>query len=179
MNEPVTWSKLTAKQRDALIHEKVMQEPILCSSDLEPLEDNSGFACPLCRAAFSVLETVMQAENETHLRGDIPPYSTSMDAAWIIVEKMVARMGWLSGDFTWDGPRFKAENRYFSASQHIPDHSLTWHFDHTQNGGFRLNEPCWYVELTHQGHDWKILADTPQEAICLAALDVEEREVPV
>jgi hypothetical protein len=84
---------------------------------------------------------------------------------------MVARMGWQGNGFKWYGPLYKPEDEYISSIQHSPT-TLTWHFDYTKDGGFHLGSPCWYVKLAHDGLYWWFLADTPQEAICIAALRV-------
>lgn len=163
MIEPSTWSELTHEQRNALIAEHVMHQR-LCVQPSQENETDYHFAV-----------RVDNPDGVTRLEA-IPDYTTSMDAVWPIVERMVARMDLEYNGFAWDGPRYKAAKHYFSSSQHIPGRVLTGHFDYTSKGGFKLDEPCWYVTFSLNGLNRWIMADTPQEAICLAALAVEAVE---
>lgn len=168
MSEAICWKALTPEQRDRCVAEKVMGwTEQLCDLDAHDgmelaIYDSGDAYCPRCHA-YGYIDDLEH--------GIIPPprYTQSMDAAWLIVEKMVARMGYENIGFKWIGPLFKPEHVYLSSSQHS-NRNITWHFDYTQVGGFDIGRPCWYVKMSHEGHYWWIMADTTQDAICLAAL---------
>lgn len=94
----------------------------------------------------------------------------------LVAEKMAGlskeKQG-ISVSLTWVGPLYKSPDMYFSSSQHRPAQGIyTNHLDYTEDGGFRLDQPCWYVKLELDGQYWWIMADTPQDAIYLASLKV-------
>jgi Phage ABA sandwich domain len=86
MSEPIDWKALTPEQRNRLIATKVMdwtEQP--CDLDAHPEMElaiySDGFACcPRC----GVYDHIGSLEHDII---PPPPYSTSMDAAWLIVEK--------------------------------------------------------------------------------------------
>jgi hypothetical protein len=67
MGDAIYWQTLTSKQRDALVAEKVMGRKIY-------KEDTWG-RWLLCR------------EDQPGLTEPIPPYTTSLDAAWLAVKR--------------------------------------------------------------------------------------------
>jgi hypothetical protein len=88
MSEPIDWNALTPGQWNRLVAEKVMgwtEQP--CDLDAHPEMElaiySDGFACcPRC----GVYDHIGSLEH-----GSIPPppYSTSMDAAWLVLLKLV------------------------------------------------------------------------------------------
>jgi len=79
--------------------------------------------------------------------------------AWEVVENMVGRMGWENPSFSWGGPSFKPPHRYMSS-----------------NTDYGLGTTCWYVRVTCRDHLRTVCADTPDLAVCRAALFVAETE---
>lgn len=161
------WAEMTQDQRDELVAKRVMGwTPGICDGEWgEQPNSSDGWYCMKCGyeghwgAGF---------EHE-----NIPPrYTVSMNAAWQVVEKMVDRMGYQNNGFEWYGPIFKAPNTYTSSYTNDGPNNHTGHLFYTKAGGDSgtLGETCWYVRLTLDGRYWTILADTPHEAICLAAL---------
>jgi hypothetical protein len=71
MNEqqqPIKWAELTPGQRNALVAEKVFGRII--------------------ERAMTFGRLLMQKEDRPGLSEEIPPYTTSMDAAWLAVRKV-------------------------------------------------------------------------------------------
>ena len=87
------WDELTDKQRNKLVHEKVMNAPTVCSGKLQVTHGNGPngvffvYFCDICD-----LTGVCHSENDLPRKHtpevDIPAYSTDMNAAWQIVEKL-------------------------------------------------------------------------------------------
>jgi hypothetical protein len=88
----------------------------------------------------------------------VPHYSTDIAAAWQIVLLMVSRMGYDNIGFNWQGPLFKPEHHYLTQE------------------GYPLGTTCWFVHIEHDGYIKIVCADTPELAICRAALEVNLRE---
>lgn len=87
----------------------------------------------------------------------VPPFSTDIAAAWLVVETMIAEMErtiYELGGLKWDGPRYKPS-----------DHYLT-------HEGYPLGTTCWYVMIERWGRGGRhfICADTAPLAIGRAAL---------
>jgi len=162
------WSELSTEERDRLVHEKVMGRPAGTCEGTAYYTGRIGideWYCEECKKYFYDVE----ADGLYKHDAPIPSYNIDMNAAWKIVEKMTARMGYENPGFKWLGPIFKPEDEYISSSQHS-EHNITHHFDYTRNGGFHLGCPCWYVRILNDGaYEW-IMADTPIDAILLAAL---------
>jgi hypothetical protein len=91
-------------------------------------------------------------------RAPVPPYSTDIAAAWQVVERMTARMGYDDPHFDWVGPLFKPEHRYLTEE------------------GYPLGTTCWFVRVEDRGFIHHVCADTPELAICLAAREVYKGE---
>jgi len=153
----VKWEQLTAQERNLLIHTKIMgKEPERCTDgQLDPYM-SSYWSCT-CGwiSAFH-----LGASGSTEHNKPVPRYSESMGAAWLVVERMLARQEeeYYFKHFEWDGPRFKPSHHYLT------------------NEGYPLGTTCWYVYLCVNDYCQYLCAKTPQEAICLAALRAVERE---
>lgn len=165
---------LDDKARNKLVHTKVMghepNEP--CTGRFVPKNpEPDGLYCTGCGA------DICWGDEEYHEEPIPPAYTTNMNDAWQIVEKMVARLDSYDNiGFEWMGPIYKSKLNYMSSTQHIPGQAITGHMDYTKDGGFRLGEPCWYVKYADKRY-WWIMTDTPQEAICIAALRIEGVEI--
>ena len=90
----MNWEEMTPEQRDRLVHEKVMGNPleVQCTaigddiiSMLRPEDHyrpNGWWLCCEC-------EYIGHGEDHTHIRQlKIPPYTQSMDVAWLVVRMM-------------------------------------------------------------------------------------------
>lgn len=94
MTEAIKWRELTAEQRDALIHEKVMSQSLMCDTQLMVTKCHNPnisipfytWNCPACDYMGS--GNAPPHENSHLSKLPVPYYTTSMDAAWMIVEKM-------------------------------------------------------------------------------------------
>ena len=163
---------MTDRERDALVAEKVMgwqrvESPGMRMTLLMPGE--------MARAGYTIassatwerigdvsvsVATLSKAVKESGLewlwrkydRDTLPHYSTDIAAAWEIVKLMTDRMGYNSSGFNWMGPLFKPEHHYLTQE------------------GYPLGTTCWFVRLESDGYIQNICADTPEHAICLAAL---------
>lgn len=79
------WSELSPEQRDRLVHEQVMKhspdEP--CTGDFVPMvPEADGLYCTGCGAE------AYWHDDQEHERPIPPHYTTDMNAAWRVVEKM-------------------------------------------------------------------------------------------
>jgi hypothetical protein len=80
MSEPIKWSAFTSEQRDALIAERVIGwVPQECDGSIS--WDHGIWRCLECGTDGTRHETTMHTI-------PVPHYTTSMDAAWLVVEKM-------------------------------------------------------------------------------------------
>lgn len=143
----MNWDELSPEQKNALIAKKVMGwKPGACDGEIgEKSISPDGWYCQKCG------HSGYWGDDQEHEQ--VPPrYTTDMNAAWKIAEKMVARMGWDDLEFKWRGPIFKPEYEYLTTE------------------GYPLSTTCWYVHVEFDGKRKFICADTPQEAICKAAL---------
>jgi len=86
-----TWEEMGERERDALVAEKVMGQPVTCEEELDFVEDGSFLECPVCRATSTIQES-MKNERIAHMRGDIPHYTTMMSDAWTVVERMLDKV---------------------------------------------------------------------------------------
>lgn len=85
-----------------------------------------------------------------------------MEDAWSIVLKLIERLQEdpyglkepAGHGFSWVGPIFKSKAHYLT------------------NEGYPLGTECWYVVIEWDGYRHIVCADTPQMAICRAALRV-------
>lgn len=87
VSDTIEWGKLSSRERDATVAERVMG---LCGHwELEKLHGAaSGFQCTKCKATFCV----------GTIEFDIPrsrPYTTSIAAAWEVVEKLPEGWKWI------------------------------------------------------------------------------------
>ena len=182
MSEPIRWDAMSEDQRNELVAERVMGRTPMCSGALEikkrVVPDRKGgiafvfytWKCPVC--GLDKGGSLPPTENEHKNGASIPRYTTSMDAAWQAVEKMVDRIGYGKPDFDWNGPTFKSPTTHTSSYTNDGPHNHTGHLFYTKAGGDSgtLGETCWYVFMLLDGRYWWVFADTPHEAICLAAL---------
>jgi hypothetical protein len=89
MTETINWQALPELQRDELIHTAVMghspDEP--CTGQFTPLDpEPDGLGCPTCGAEITWGD--LKDADEMHGKPRPPHYTTSMDAAWQIVEHL-------------------------------------------------------------------------------------------
>lgn len=143
------WSDLNTRERDILIHEKVMHLPVTCEGEIVPLAGGPCFECAICHATFSVSEAMKLDERAPHAFANIPHYSTSMDAAWSVIKHIDEHlMGIISPKHT-----LYRQAEYF-LSEIATSHDL-WsdHFG-SDEAIFSLSD----------------LAELTPEKICLAAL---------
>lgn len=94
MSDTIKWSELTPTQRDAIIHEKIFGlqvEP--CQ---QPDDDEITLSCSACghRYPDSLVEWTdpqevpyIPSKQKAHTR-PIPAYTSSLDAAWQLVERV-------------------------------------------------------------------------------------------
>jgi len=90
--EIIKWSALLPDQRDALVHEKVMGQSLLCDAQLlvsrcENPRISMAFSvwhCPICDYVGSGNNSPIA--NLHPNKRPVPCYTTSLDAAWLIVE---------------------------------------------------------------------------------------------
>lgn len=183
MDKTISWKAIDDKEKVRLVLEHVMGYFVLEETakgyhtpDLSKYAQSpEGFHWPI---AF------WNTDGEVWAYRDIADNNVSffdplrdMNDAWKIVEKMVARLDSYDNiGFEWMGPIYKSKLNYFSSAQHIPGQVITGHMDYTEDGGFRLGEPCWYVKYADKRY-WWIMTDTPQEAIIIAALRIEGVEI--
>lgn len=86
----IRWAEMSPEQRDELVHEKVMGRPLTCNEPIVARE--VGLArkfyllnCPVCGHlghSDEVPATNVHRNNE-----EAPAYTTSIDAAWQLVER--------------------------------------------------------------------------------------------
>lgn len=160
----VKWSEVTPEERNKLVHEKVMELPLSmpCMGAITWKRDpfnNRERGHWICECGYYGV-----TDDTLHFGlPSIPAYSTSMAAAWLIVEKMVARQEeeYYTKHFEWDGPAFKPSHRYLTSE------------------GYPLGTTCWYVYIRANDLIEFVCAQTPQDAICLASLKVVGIEVEV
>lgn len=92
------WNEMDKLERDKLVAIKVMDRPALCNGALSVKRWDTGsraggiaftyytYQCVLCGHTGS---SAAPPDNDTHRNDqDIPPYSTSMDAAWQVFRRM-------------------------------------------------------------------------------------------
>lgn len=170
MSKP--WQDMTDRERDALVAENVMgwqrvESPGMRITLLLPGEmakasygirmaaswDRIGdVSVPVATLSKTVEESGLEWLWRKHARDTLPHYSTDITAAWEIVKAMISRMGYNSPGFDWQGPIFKPEHHYLTRE------------------GYPLGTTCWFVRLEADGYIQNICAETPEHAICLAAL---------
>lgn len=81
------WAEMSTEERNALIHEKVMGHSLTCHEPITTTQAGvvSLSYCPL-HGLISVGDKPLATNG--HAKNDpIPPYTTSMDAAWFVAEK--------------------------------------------------------------------------------------------
>lgn len=169
MDKTISWRSLDDKERTRLVMVHVLGCTESTNLLVVPRPVERPLACWVEHLECWFLEDGIRHKQFNPLH--------DMDDAWIIVEKMVARLDSYDNiGFEWMGPLYKSKLNYFSSTQHIPGQVITGHMDYTKDGGFRLGEPCWYVKYADKRY-WWIMTDTPQEAIIIAALRIEGVEV--
>ena len=145
------WNELSHEAQDAFVAEQVMnwKPGVECTGEIGEQEGNSsdGWICMQCGMTGSWVD-----DYDHEMRP--PRYSTSLLAAWDIVERMLAKQEqeYYTQGFEWDGPRFKPSHHYLT------------------HEGYPLGTTCWYVRLAQDGLISFMCGETPMEAICLAAL---------
>jgi|SRR5882762_4291372 len=93
------WDELSAEQRDRLVHEKVMGHAAVCpgkliASHVKVPSRAGGTAYSYWQIACDTCELVGYSDSEDNIpkehppKVDVPKYSTDMNAAWKIVEKL-------------------------------------------------------------------------------------------
>jgi hypothetical protein len=92
--EPINWRAMTPEQRNEIIHQKVMGVKLLCTGRLvkstrDELMRRSAYICMECLAVLAVTDDYLlnRALPKQH-RKHIPPYTTSLDVAWKLVEHL-------------------------------------------------------------------------------------------
>lgn len=143
------------KQLSAFVAEKVMgwNPHAECDGYVGPLDPSpDGRYCRKCGA------TDGWGGHFEHDAPRPPAYAESIEAAWAIVEKMLARQEQehYFKHFEWDGPRYKPSHHYLTQE------------------GYPLNTVCWYVVLSVNDYRQFVCADTAPRAICYAALQAVE-----
>src|SRR5258708_5793037 len=84
MGEIIKWNELSPAERDRLVAEKVMGwQPVQCDEGIELTVYDDGDAwCPRCH---------QREHTSSFEHGIIPPpaYTQSMDAAWLVLKRVV------------------------------------------------------------------------------------------
>jgi hypothetical protein len=106
VSESVKWAELTERERDQLIHEKVMghSPDEKCQREFVPMNpEPDGLYCPGCGAECGWGD--LPITDEDHEKPIPPHYTTFMGAAWQVAEqyRLVIRPdlfhGWWAGEF--------------------------------------------------------------------------------
>ncbi|SRR6266700_3485660 len=156
MSESIKWQELTAEQRDRLVHEKVMKQSV-DTGECEHRYGTFEVTCPSCRSSWEEY-----SPNRSHLHGKgIPHYTQSLDAAWQVVEKINA------GNFTLERVVNSPIDQQISSTPYSDKH-------HFYEAAFYLGENWQKTTQTYHNQ-----ANTPHEAICIAALRASGIEVVV
>lgn len=92
MSEVIHWQTLTPEQRDVLVHEKVMGVTELnCTGkmvyDGEDADESPFFICKECGVRLLLPNYYNRGTPKSHVV-NIPDYTKSLDAAWLVVQKM-------------------------------------------------------------------------------------------
>jgi hypothetical protein len=135
MNESINWQKLTTEQKDRLIDEKVIKRN-------DPDEEHT-IAWQGRDMLLEIAKRLIEKNDTASL--PVPSYTTSMDAAWLLIEHLE-----IGATLTYT-PAFIPQE---------PDGRLP-HYK------------CEIVQVDLIGGNDKIaraIANTPAEAICIAAL---------
>jgi hypothetical protein len=135
---------------DALVVEKVMGWRV----DYDSAHHWTECGASMDDLVFTASDSIFHGEQRI---SDVPHYSTDIAAAWLVVLLMVSRMGYDNIGFAWQGPLFKPEHHYLTRE------------------GYPLGTTCWFVRIEHDGYIKGVCADTPELAICRAALEVSLR----
>lgn len=85
------WTEMTSEQKNALIHEKVMGVSLTCHATLD-IKRGQGFYFWNCfECGYFSTGKDSPITNDHPRQMDIPPYTTDMNAAWLIIQKMSTR----------------------------------------------------------------------------------------
>lgn len=175
------WSELTNKEKNQLVLEHVMgcfifesmEAFIECAKqDYQVLPQ--GFHWPAAYWDDRVECWIKQdrAHGQDSLSQVFDPLR-DMNDAWQVIEKVLERCT------TWIGPTYKAASRMHLLLLHRMQDLTIRNYTRDDYGfnGWSMDASCWHVETEYEEHPRLFLADTPQEAICLAALACGLEEV--
>lgn len=92
--ETIHWHALSPEQRNEILHQKVMGVKLLCTGRLvkgarDELMSRNAYICMECLVVLTVTDDYLlnRALPKQHMK-HIPPYTTSLDAAWKLVEHL-------------------------------------------------------------------------------------------
>lgn len=93
--EPLYWNAMSPRERDAQIHEKVMGQSLVCKGPLNVSPKLGGTSIPAfylwdC-SACDYVDSGDTPPDDHPSTLPVPHYTTSMDAAWQVMQHMAAR----------------------------------------------------------------------------------------